>query len=315
MKKLAILGIDHGHYQAIISAAQQRRDLAVCAVAQETPPYADQVAAELGVPCYRSYGECLDRERPEIVGLAMYNGGRARWVAEALRRSLPVIADKPLCTTLAEIREIKKTRQATRSPLCMMLTCRNTGSYAAIKKAVDQKMIGEILHVEGMRYYGLNRPARPAWMFDSKMYGGPAVDILIHDYDLARWLTGCAWEKITIKELRSGQFADQDFSDLAYLAAEEKGQYINLQMTWHAGTRHFHHFAVHGATGTIELRSGENVPILIKHDGATQPLEIPEVQPLAAQFFRALLDQDTAFPISSEDSIAVMENLLGGTDG
>lgn len=209
-KKLVILGIDHAHHKAMIKAVEGRPDVKVVAIAQETPPYADETAAKLGVKAYRSYRECLDAEAPDIVGIAMFNGARGPWVRAALERGLPVIADKPVCTTLADLEAIRQARAKSNAPLCMMLTCRNNAVYAGAREAVRSGKIGEVLAIEGCRYYALDRPSRPAWMFRSATYGGPGLDILIHDYDLARWISGIAWDNPLLTETMTGEAALKD---------------------------------------------------------------------------------------------------------
>ena len=66
MKKLAILGIDHAHYNAIINAAEKRDDIELVAIAQETAPFADDIARKYKVKNYSSYSECLEKETPDI---------------------------------------------------------------------------------------------------------------------------------------------------------------------------------------------------------------------------------------------------------
>lgn len=308
-KKLVILGIDHAHYRAIIAAAGERNDVKLAAIAQETPPYADEAAAKLGVKAYRSYQMCLDEEKPDIVGIAMFNGGRGPWISAALSRGLPVISDKPVCTTPADLEAIRAAHEKSKAPLCMMLTCRNTTVYAGVREAVRSGKIGAVLAIEGCRYYALNRPKRPEWMFCSAAYGGPGMDILIHDYDLARWISGIAWDDIVLTETRTGCYDDPDFNDTAFLYGHDAGRLLALHMLWHSPAGHHHHFAVYGTKGFVEITmAGEAV--LKDAQGAIRKLEPPKVQNFAGQFFRALLDRDVDFPISTAETLTVTGNIL-----
>ncbi len=308
-KRLVLLGVDHGHYRAVIKAAGERDDVEVVAVAQEGPPYADEVAAGLGAKVYRSYARCLDEEAPDIVATVMYNGARGAWVAEALRRGLPVISDKPLCTTLADLEAIRAAHEESRAPLCMMLTCRNVPAYAGVRAAVQSGKIGEVLAFEGCRYYPLNRPERPDWMFDREKYGGPGLDILIHDYDLARWSTGIDWSDLLLAETRTGLYPDADFSDAAMLSGLDSGRPLALSMLWHSPAGYSSRLAVYGTRGCIEIpMSGEAV--LRNEKGEVGALPVPDVPDFSGQFFRALLDGDAEFPVRGEEAIAVTGNIL-----
>ena len=313
-KKIVILGIDHSHYKAILKAVQKRTDVLLTAVAQETAPYSDAVAAEYGVKSYRNYRECLDREEPDVVGMAMFNGARGPWVVEALQRNIPVIIDKPLCTDLAQLEKIKTAYMQSSVPLCMMLTCRNNPVYAAMKNAVISGETGEILFIAGTRYYALRRSQRPDWMFHRQSYGGPGLDILIHDYDLSRWMTGLSWDDVRLTELKSSGSADPDFHDLAFLSAVEGSRFLSLQMAWHSPSKHLDSYSVYGTRGCVQFSLNAECPVLINGDGQPRQLVLPEVEPFADQFFRAWLDEDVEFPIDGEESIAVVENLLKAGD-
>ena len=309
-KKLVILGIDHPHYSSIISAAQERKDIKLTAIAQETPPYADEVAVKYGAKSYRSYKECLECESPDIVGIAIYNGARGPWVAEVLNRGIPVIVDKPLCITISDINRIKRAFKNTKAPLCMMLTCRCNPLYVAIKEVIRKNEIGDIIAVEGTRYYPLNRANRPSWMFNSDSYGGPAIDILIHDYDLARWITKIKWDNITIKQLRTGLYKDADFKDIALLVGNDNNHLLTAKMSWHSPGKHFHHFAVYGTKGCVEIPIGARKPILTNKKGESKEITLPPAQPFVEQFFRALLEKDIAFPITAKEGIKVTYNII-----
>ncbi len=308
-KKLVILGIDHGHYRAIIKAAAKRDDVEVAAVAQEGPPYADEVAAEVGARAYRSYEQCLNEESPDVVAAVMYNGARGAWVAEALRRGLPVISDKPLCTTLADLEAIREAYQESGAPFCTMLTCRNVPVYVAMRAALRSGEIGEVLAIEGCRYYPLDRRTRPDWMFDSEKYGGPGLDILMHDYDLARWSSGIDWNDIVLDESRTGRCQDRDFSDVALLVGHDDGRLLTLSMLWHSPGGYDRRLAIYGTRGLIEVPiTGDAV--LKDESGEVRKLPVAEVPDFAEQFFRALLDGDVDLPISGDESLAVTENML-----
>lgn len=313
IKKLAIFGTDHGHCNAIISAATMRKDVKLVAIAQESAnDSASSIAEKFQVPHYTDYYKCLNTEKPDIAGVAMYNGARGNLIAELARRNIPVISDKPLCTTINELRLIKDAFVHSRNPVCMMLTCRSLSPYIAMKNAVLSGTIGRITGIDGVRYYALDRPTRPDWMFKTSSYGGPGLDILIHDYDLARWISGYKWNNLNLTEIRTGVYEDDDFKDSAFLAAEDNGATLNLKMMWHSPKAHWRRFTIYGTSGFIDLPFGSNGPTLTTAEGKTE-LQLHTATPFAAQFFRALLDGDS-LPISSEEGFDVVENIIRARD-
>jgi predicted dehydrogenase len=310
VKKLVILGIDHGHYKKIIEAAEKCADVELIAIAHETDNSAEKVAKKYDVKLYDSYEKCIDQEKPDIAGIAMFNGARGRWVIKCLEKKIAIITDKPLCTNLADLEKIEKAVKEYKIPLSMMLTCRCDPRFVAIRKKVQNGAIGHILSVDAVRYYALNRPTRPDWMFSDESYGGPGLDILIHDYDLARWITGIEWNDLNMCEIRTGKYNDEDFKDIAFLNSIDNKRILNLKILWHSPQMHWDRFTVYGTKGVIEVPLTTKPPLLINANGEIENITLPKVKPFAEQFFDALRDNTCEMPISENDIITVCCNIL-----
>jgi len=310
-KKLVILGIDHGHYKKIIEAAKKRDDLELTAIAHETDNSAMRVAKEYNVRLYDSYEKCLAQEKPDIAGIAMFNGARGEWVVECLKQKVAIIADKPICTNLADLTKIEDALKKYQTPLSMMLTCRCDPRFVAIRGKIRDGAIGDVLSVDAVRYYALNRSTRPDWMFSEKSYGGPGLDILIHDYDLARWITGIEWNELNMHEIRTGKCDDKDFNDVAFLNSLDKNRVLNLKMLWHSPKMHWDRFTIYGTEGVVELPLTAKQPVLINNKGEVEDIMLPETKPFAEQFFDALLSNNEAeMPISEKEIIEVCKNIF-----
>lgn len=310
MKKLVILGTNHSHYKSIIKAALARNDIEFTVVAQEGSPDVSALANEYGVKCYSDYRECLSQEQPDIAGIAMPNGFRGDWVRRCAQRNIAVISDKPICTELNQLEEIKTAHDASNAPISMMLTCRCAPQYVAVRDVVQNGDIGDVLSLEAVRYYALNRPSRPDWMFHSKTYGGPGLDILIHDYDLARWITGIAWNDITLREIRTGRYVDEDFQDMAYITAEDDNRPLYLKMMWHSPAGHRDRFTVYGTRGLIDIPLSDKEPIIIDSKGYSMKLQLPDTKSFCEMFFDAYLDGDSKYPITFDEIYSCSRNIL-----
>lgn len=309
-KRLVVLGTDHNHCRMIVDVARRRPGIQVTAVAQEEPPGGRKPPTIPGARSYASYEECLDREEPHIVGVTMHHGARARWIIEALRRGMAVVADKPLCMTSRELGKIREAHARSQASLALMLTERCNESYVAIRKAVTKGAIGEVVAVEAMRYYALNRSTRPSWMFDRQTYAGPVLDLLIHDYDLARWITGLEWTDAMSREERSGRYEDRDFKDVAILSAIERGRALSCAALWHSPDQHRSRFTVYGTHGHVDLGLGRSAPVLTDKKGRCCELPLWRESSFMDQAFFALLDGRAASPITSEEALSVTECLI-----
>lgn len=309
--KLVILGTDHSHWGMIANAATSREDVRLTAIAHETASCGEDKLAEMsGVKSYQSYARCLADEAPRIVGVAMHHGARGRWIAEALRSGADVIADKPLCMDPSELAQIREAQLTSGGRLCLMLTERCNPAYAAMRDAVREGRVGEVVGVEATRYYALNRPARPAWMFHRETYAGPVRDLLIHDYDLARWMTGLSWDDSEAVEVRSGRYKDRDFKDVAVLSGMERGKPLNLMALWHSPSQHRSRFTVYGSEGYLDLPLGSAKPVLGDGAGIVRELPVKQLPSFMDWCFTALLGGKGELPIGSEESLAVTECLI-----
>ena len=310
-KKLVILGIDHGHYKKIIEAVKKRNDVELVAIAHETNHSVTAVAEEYNVKSYNNYEDCLNQEQPNIAGIAMFNGARAKWIIKCIERSISVISDKPICTNLDDLVAIEDMVKKHQTSLSMMLTCRCDPRFIAIREKVQAGVIGDIISIDAVRYYALARPTRPDWMFTEYSYGGPGLDILIHDYDLARWITGIEWSDLNMHEIRTGKYADKDFKDIAFLNSVDGNRILNLKMMWHSPKMHWDRFTVYGTKGVIELPLTTKPPLLINDNGEVEELKLTELKPFAEQFFDALLNNDNSImPIKEKDIFDLSRNIL-----
>jgi predicted dehydrogenase len=148
-------------------------------------------------------------------------------------------------------------------------------------------------------------------MFVEKTYGGPGLDILIHDYDLARWITGIEWNDLNMHEIRTGKYDDKDFKDIAFLSSIDKNRVLNLKMMWHSPQMHWDRFTIYGTKGVIELPLTMKSPLLVNEKGEVEEIQFAEVKSFAEQFFDALIYGDkTAMPISENDIFDICRNIL-----
>ncbi|MBE6570832.1 MAG: Gfo/Idh/MocA family oxidoreductase [Ruminococcaceae bacterium] len=220
MKKygIAFAGFRHGHIFGLYDAASKNENVNVVSAWEENEE-AKNAACENGVVfnC-KSLDEMLSDEKVDIVAIGDYYGRRGSLAIKALEAGKHVIADKPLCTSLDELCEIRRLAKEKNLKIGMMLDMRYNKNVLAAKKLVDSGEIGEINNI----YFGGQHPllygTRPGWYFEDGKHGGTINDISIHGIDIVKNLLGldvkeiCAartWNKLA-KEApcfkESGQF-------------------------------------------------------------------------------------------------------------
>ena len=101
---IAFAGFRHDHIFGLYNSALAEAGVSVRGAFEEDDA-ARAVAEEKGVAfTYPTYRALLDDAAVEIVAVGDYYGIRGRRVIEALKAGKHVICDKPLCTSLSELR-------------------------------------------------------------------------------------------------------------------------------------------------------------------------------------------------------------------
>jgi predicted dehydrogenase len=111
-------------------------------------------------------------------------------VLDSLRAGKHVLCEKPLATSVREVRQMGQLADRKKLKLMTAHHQRFTGSALAIKGWADAGGLGQVYHsrVRAMRRGWL--PTRPGFIDHKLSGGGPCMDIGVHALDLCMWLMG-----------------------------------------------------------------------------------------------------------------------------
>ncbi len=136
---------------------------------------------------YTSMTEMLDKEKPDVVGIANNNAERAGAIIECAKRKIHVLAEKPYAIDSADYRRVKQAVADNKIGVSMMVPMRFEPQFAALKKVVDDGLIGEVIQVSAQKSY---KAGTEEWRHHKKTYGSTILWIGIHMIDLMRWASG-----------------------------------------------------------------------------------------------------------------------------
>jgi predicted dehydrogenase len=297
--RAAVIGVRHPHIGEFADAAKATQGVRLVAVAEDLEHLRTPAAEKWGVAPYADFRELLDRERPEVVGLATTNAQKAAVAAECLERGIHVIADKPLTTDAAGLSRLRAAVALGRGRLSLMLTCRFGRGYRAIHRLIQEGRLGRVVHMAAFGPHRLRPATRGPWMLDDQESGGIIVDLGIHYLDLMRWYTGEEPERVvaTHGNLRFPEFPR--FTDHGHVLLTFPGGgagYVSVDwLTPEASPVHGdYRVFVTGTRGTCELKSGGGATLTLVTD-TDPPHEVPlddgarEVTP-SRDFLEALRD-------------------------
>ena len=215
---IAFAGLRHCHIFDLYNMVQEDSNYSILG-AFEADENARQQAQSLGVMCnYATYDDLLADPKVEVVALGGCYGDRGEMAIRALRTGKHVMADKPLCTDIAQLDMIEKLAVEKNLKVSCMFTMRFEKKIQALKKLIANGVLGEINNV----YFGGQHPLqygrRPDWYYEEGKHGGVINDIAIHGIDVLSFALGLEVDRILAARCWN-KFADQElqFRDSAQL--------------------------------------------------------------------------------------------------
>ncbi len=109
--KIAIVGLVHSHVWGHLNTILKSKDVTLVGVAEPNPALraeAEKAGVDKGLLTGENYVQMLDRTKPEIVWAFVENNRHLEIVKACAPRKINVIFEKPLASTGADAREVKK---------------------------------------------------------------------------------------------------------------------------------------------------------------------------------------------------------------
>lgn len=278
--KILFCGFRHGHINGLYKKVLAS-DLAEVAGCFESNDEARATAEQkLGaVFAKKSYEEWLATD-VDVVAIGGAYGDRGQAVIQALRAGKHIIADKPLCTRLEELAEIRRLSEEKNLKISCMLDLRYLPQSKAAKELLDSGRLGEIRNISFTGQHCIDYAHRPTWYFEEGMHGGTVNDLSIHGVDLVRMLSGQDFAKIdAVRTWNSYADRHKNFRDCALLMARlENGAGVLADVSYSAPSQVFSmptywEFRVWCARGLLSF-SLNDPELTVYEEGNKDPIRI-----------------------------------------
>ncbi|MEI7552342.1 MAG: Gfo/Idh/MocA family oxidoreductase [Verrucomicrobiota bacterium] len=247
--RFAFIGFQHPHIWDLVARASAHPDVEVVACCEEDAATRAALAASGRVRVtHTDYRALLAEKSIDVVVVGEWFAKRGPVVLAALASGRHVLADKPMCTTLAEHAEIVRLATARKLTVGMMLDMRDSGVFRQVRELVRAGTIGEIRAAAFGGQHPLLPGVRSAWYHEAGKQGGTINDIAIHGLDLVPWVTGLGYRRVVAARvwqsgppagshwLNAGQFMlELDngaglLADVSYFSPDSQG--YTLPMYW-----------------------------------------------------------------------------------
>lgn len=181
---IAVLGtgrIGRMHAELI---ARQVPDLDLAAVFDVMPESAEAVGAELGVGVGASVDDILDSD-VDAVAICTSTDTHVDLTVAAAEAGKAIFLEKPVSLSLSEVDRALAAVEAAGVPLQIGFNRRFDAAHAAVQQAVASGHVGD-LHLVRIT----SRDPAPPPIAYIEVSGGIFLDMTIHDFDMARFVTG-----------------------------------------------------------------------------------------------------------------------------
>jgi len=146
---------------------------------------AKNVADKLKVKWFTNYSTFLKDPELDAVVIATPTFLHKDMIIQAVEEGKHVFTEKPLTVTVSEAKEVIKAAEKAGVKLQVGYMRRFDYAYTNAKEKIEKGEIGKPL-----MFIGIARDpgAPPGWAADPSKSGGIFLDMLSHDFDMARWL-------------------------------------------------------------------------------------------------------------------------------
>lgn len=267
--RFAAVGLDHAHiFSQISGLLAAGAELVGLATDDPDAPVAHQVREQHpDVPVFDSPEELINADGIDLITTAAVPDRRGPISIAAMQANKDVVADKPGCTTLEQLDQIKQTVAETGRFWSVAFSERfGVKCVTRAGELVRSGRIGQVIQTLGLgphrigdRGHLAGGAGRPEWFYQKERYGGILADIASHQIDQFLWFTGSTAGEVVASTV--GNFANpdvpglQDFGEIL-LRSESAQGYIRVDWytpkglpTWGDGR-----LLVLGTEGYIEMR-------------------------------------------------------------
>ncbi|MDO1583019.1 Gfo/Idh/MocA family protein [Rhizobium oryzicola] len=260
--RIGVIGIDHNHIYGMVNGLlSEGAELVAWATGEDTPLAACRIFRESypGTPMVED-GVILDDRSIDLILCAAINDERAAIAIAAMRHGKDVLVDKPGCTTLAQLADIRSVVSETGRRWAVCFSERLlVESVTVADRLIAEGRIGRVVQTIGLGPHRHNPTLRAYWFWDRNRCGGILTDICAHQFDQFLHFTGSTQARVVSAHVANVANSDRPhFQDFGEVLLEGNGGRGYARVDWltPAGlpTWGDGRMTILGTDGYIELR-------------------------------------------------------------
>src|SRR4051794_32375392 len=179
--KLGLIGLK-GHQNVVLSGAKQLGGWEVVGIAETDAKEVERLKKRdpqaKNAVHFEDWRRLLDHSQMDVCLVCDENAIRAEQLIALAKLGVHVVTEKPLTTTLADLKRVKEAWAKAKGRLTMLLTMRHEAKYATARRLIREGVVGEIAQAAVQKSYRLEK--RQDWFRTRKVLGGTIPYIGIH---------------------------------------------------------------------------------------------------------------------------------------
>ena len=313
--RIGLIGLEQ-HVERVFAAVDNDPEIALAAVAN-AGEQAAELAGKYEAAIHDDYHALLARDDIDVIASFQLPVHQGETVIAALEAGFPVLSEKPMVTSQEELdRVIEILQQNPSLHVGQLFSRRGNPVYRAVREVVNSGQIGEVALAYALIAATERRGDRPEWFFDRRLSAGPVLDLLIHDIDIVRWITGLEYTSVIGTEGNFGRPDDAHYHNAGQLLFRMDGG-VSAVMEHHRLVppslgRMDNRLKILGAEGQAEITHDGRV-WLYRWDDAQELTDLPAQEDIFANFVRtACAGHDPI--VSTQDAVQSMQATLCATE-
>lgn len=293
--KTAMIGVQ-GHQGYLLSGLEEMPECRLVGVAKGSPEedvslFVKTVSERLEteIPVYDDWRVMLDKETPDVVSVAPLFSLHQAVSVECLKRGIHVMCEKPVALNLEELDELEKAYDESPAEFVGMHAMRYQPNFQAIKKALDDDLIGRPILINSQKSYYFTT-TRPTFYKKRSQFGSTLCWVASHALDWTYWFMG---------PVKSINAYHTTFGNKGYEECESSGVISFEFQNVGTGCVNFDFLKagkddvardacrIAGEKGVLEALAGK--AYIVTHDEERRELELPKEE----SFFKAFVDSIT----------------------
>ena len=300
-----------GKVHAVNIAGNQRSQLV--AVSDPHGPSAQALADQYGARVMDEADVFADPDIDAVV-VASSTNVHADQMTAAASGGKAIFCEKPIDLDINRVREVLAHLDANPVPVMLAFNRRFDPNFADMKAQIDAGAIGEVEMVTILS----RDPGLPPLDY-IKVSGGLYRDMMIHDFDMARFLVGEEFDQLwafgsVLVDPQVGKAGDVDTAVVTMRTST--GKLVNISNSRRASYGYDQRIEVHGSKGMLQANNILESSVVLSNDqgvSAAKPMHffLERYMPAYARewdgFVRLVLDGETANMPTAKDGLAALE--------